>query len=122
MAENAGQPGPNLTGRHERNKVSGEGAGNTSQTSTGGGAGADARTDEDPDARPDLDLSDDPRGGPSMNANLEPGERRGRVEAGSFAPGGDTVSQPGVEEEDLSDPSGEGLQRPSAFHDRQPRP
>lgn len=44
------------------------------------------------------------------------------VERTSFAPGGDKVSQPGVRENDLADPSGEDAQRPSTHHDAQPRP
>lgn len=127
MADNPGQPGPNLTGKdghNDRNKVAGEGATNTSQTSTGsspGGAGA-SREGEDVDARPYLDLSDDPRGGPSMSANLDRQDRERPIEGSSFAPGGDKVSQPGVREDDLADPSGEDAQRPSTFHDAQPRP
>lgn len=127
MGDERGQPGPNLTGKdghHERNEVVGEGATNTSQTSTGSSSGAGmSREDEDVDARPDLDLSDDPRGGPSMAANVENADReRPPVERSSFAPGGDKVSQPGVEADDIADTSGEDLQRPGAFHERQPRP
>jgi hypothetical protein len=98
MAE---QGGPNETGKaghNETNKVAGEGAVNASgaETTSGGGEG---RTPRDPDAAPEQDLS----GGtdPSMRGALaQPGQ--GKPSTSSVAPGGDKISNPDVNGQDMA--------------------
>lgn len=98
MAE---QGAPNQTGsagHHERNKVSGEGAVNASEaTATSGGF--EGATDRDPDAAPDRDLSGNEA--PSMGgAVAQPGG--GDPTQTSVAPGGDKISNPDVNGQDMA--------------------
>lgn len=119
----ADQGAPNMTnkqGHDETNKVVGEGPANTSQTrATSGGAAELSRLDADPDASPGGEAEPE-RGGPSMATRAADPGRKGPEES-SFAPGGDKVSQPGVEEEDLRETSGGRDETPRQYHERQPR-
>ena len=120
MAEHGGANDQNEQGHAERNKVSGEGAAVVSETSaTSGGAGELSPLDRDPDAPGGADPGDDP-GGPSMATRAADPSLPGR-ESASFAPGGDKTSQPGIEPEDIEDPSGGRDENPRDFHDRQLR-
>lgn len=95
MAEQGGVNETGKAGHHERNKVAGEGPVNASGTPTTS-AGGEGAMDEDPDAPPPRNLGG--RTDPSLRAAVaqpgthDPGDS-------TFAPGGDTVSNPDVDAE-----------------------
>jgi len=112
MAEQGAVNETGKQGHDERNKVEGEGPTNTSTTSATSGTGAGGQPIvDDPDAPPPADLGPD-RGGPSMATRVaDPG--RLPPEKSSYAPGGDTVSQPGVKADDLLKVRGGRDEKPS---------
>lgn len=98
MAEQGGPNDIGKAGHHERNKVAGEGAVNASgsETTSGGGEGVTAR---DPDAPSQQDLSG--RVEPSLRgAVAQPGQ--GEPSTSSVEPGGDKISNPDVNGQDMA--------------------
>jgi len=106
----------------EASKVDGEGPATVSQTAaTSGGAAGLEKLDPDPDASPPADPGDH-RAGPSMTAFAADSGRR-PAELSSFAPDGEPAAEAEAaqEAEDQTRVRGAEEERPSRFHERQPR-